>query len=181
MPSVGPPTHCYGPLRIPTWRLAQPFREIAHKGEVNTVRGNMNWMSCHEDRMDSDVFGDNVEDIKPVIAKGSSDSAALDSVFELLLQAGRDLPMVKTMMIPQAVTPDVPSELAGLYGYCNAVMEPWDGPAAIAGVGFIRSPLVARQSAPPSRIPRVIVLFPSSPASSVARCGICRISIGAGI
>ena len=122
----------YSTNTFPTWRLAQPFRVIAHNGEINTVRGNMNWMSCHEDRMDSDVFGDNVEDIKPVIAKGSSDSAALDSVFELLLQAGRDLPMVKTMMIPQAVTPDVPSELAGLYGYCNAVMEPWDGPAAIA-------------------------------------------------
>ena len=122
----------YSTNTFPTWRLAQPFRVIAHNGEINTVRGNINWMSCHEDRMESDVFGENVEDLKPVIAKGSSDSAALDSVFELLLQAGRDLPMVKTMTIPQAVTPDVPSELAGLYGYCNAVMEPWDGPAAIA-------------------------------------------------
>ena len=122
----------YSTNTFPTWRLAQPFRVLAHNGEINTVRGNMNWMSCHEDRMESELFENNIEDLKPVIAKGSSDSAALDSVFELLLQSGRDLPMVKTMMIPQAVTPDVSSELAGLYGYCNAVMEPWDGPAAIA-------------------------------------------------
>ena len=122
----------YSTNTFPTWRLAQPFRVLAHNGEINTVRGNMNWMSCHEDRMESEFFENNIEDLKPVIAKGSSDSAALDSVFELLLQSGRDLPMVKTMMIPQAVTPDVSSELAGLYGYCNAVMEPWDGPAAIA-------------------------------------------------
>ncbi|MDC0394338.1 glutamate synthase large subunit [Alphaproteobacteria bacterium] len=122
----------YSTNTFPTWRLAQPFRVLAHNGEINTVRGNINWMSCHEDRMESAIFGENVDDIKPVIAKGSSDSAALDSVFELLLQAGRDLPMVKTMMIPQAVTPEVSSELQGLYGYCNAVMEPWDGPAAIA-------------------------------------------------
>ena len=93
----------YSTNTFPTWRLAQPFRILAHNGEINTVRGNINWMSCHEDRMSTDAFAGTVEDIKPVIAKGSSDSAALDSVFELLLQAGRDLPMVKTMMIPQAV------------------------------------------------------------------------------
>ena len=79
-------------------------------------------------------FAGAVEDIKPVIAKGSSDPAALDSVFELLLQAGRDLPMVKTMMIPQAVDVSGDDELAKLYAYCNSVMEPWDGPAAIAAV-----------------------------------------------
>ena len=84
--------------------------------------------------MSTDVFAGAVEDIKPVIAKGSSDSAALDSVFELLLQAGRDLPMVKTMMIPQAVDVNGDDELAKLYAYCNSVMEPWDGPAAIAAV-----------------------------------------------
>ena len=124
----------YSTNTFPTWRLAQPFRVLAHNGEINTVRGNMNWMSCHEDRMSTDVFAGAVEDIKPVIAKGSSDSAALDSVFELLLQAGRDLPMVKTMMIPQAVDVNGDDELAKLYAYCNSVMEPWDGPAAIAAV-----------------------------------------------
>ena len=91
-------------------------------------------MSCQEDRMDTAVFEGAIEDIKPVVAKGSSDSAALDSVFELLLQGGRDLPMVKTMMIPQAVDVSADTELAKLYAYCNSVMEPWDGPAAIAAV-----------------------------------------------
>ena len=122
----------YSTNTFPTWRLAQPFRVLAHNGEINTVRGNMNWMACHEDRMQSALFGDAVEEVKPVIAKGSSDSAALDSVFELMLHAGRDLPMVKTMMIPQAINVDGGSDLADLYAYCNAVMEPWDGPAAIA-------------------------------------------------
>ena len=122
----------YSTNTFPTWRLAQPFRVLAHNGEINTIRGNMNWMSCHEDRMDSPLFEGVVEDIKPVIAKGSSDSAALDSVFELLLQGGRTLPMVKTMMIPEAINVDEKSDLAQLYAYCNAVMEPWDGPAAIA-------------------------------------------------
>ena len=122
----------YSTNTFPTWKLAQPFRVLAHNGEINTIRGNMNWMSCHEDRMDSPVFGDALDDIKPVIGKGSSDSAALDAVFELLLQAGRNLPMVKTMMIPEAIDVASESDLAKLYGYCNAVMEPWDGPAAIA-------------------------------------------------
>ena len=122
----------YSTNTFPTWRLAQPFRVLAHNGEINTVRGNMNWMACHEDRMQSALFGESIEEVKPVIAKGSSDSAALDSVFELMLHAGRDLPMVKTMMIPQAINVDGESDLADLYAYCNAVMEPWDGPAAIA-------------------------------------------------
>ena len=122
----------YSTNTFPTWRLAQPFRVLAHNGEINTIRGNMNWMACHEDRMQSGLFGEAINDIKPVIAKGSSDSAALDSVFELMLHGGRDLPMVKSMMIPQAINVDGESDLAQLYAYCNAVMEPWDGPAAIA-------------------------------------------------
>ena len=122
----------YSTNTFPTWRLAQPFRVLAHNGEINTIRGNMNWMSCHEDRMDSPVFDGVVEDVKPVIAKGSSDSAALDSVFELLLQGGRELPMVKTMMIPQAIDVNADTALSRLYAYCNSVMEPWDGPAAVA-------------------------------------------------
>ena len=122
----------YSTNTFPTWRLAQPFRILAHNGEINTLRGNRNWMSCHEDRMEHEIFADSIEDIKPVIEKGSSDSAALDSVFELLLQAGRSLPMVKTMMIPEAIDVSGDSKLAKLYAYCNSVMEPWDGPAAIA-------------------------------------------------
>ena len=116
----------------PTWRLAQPFRVLAHNGEINTIRGNQNWMSCHEDRMESATFGKQIDDLKPVVAKGSSDSAALDAVFELLLRSGRDLPMVKTMMIPEAIEVSEDNPRANLYAYCNSVMEPWDGPAAIA-------------------------------------------------
>jgi len=124
----------YSTNTFPTWKLAQPFRVLAHNGEINTLRGNRNWMLCHEDRMASPAFGDDIQHLKPVIESGASDSAALDSVFELMLQAGRDLPMVKTMMVPEAVLDNASQELKNLYGYCNAVMEPWDGPAALAAV-----------------------------------------------
>lgn len=122
----------YSTNTFPTWKLAQPFRVLAHNGEINTFRGNQNWMSCHEDRMGSPLFGDGIEHLKPVIQGGSSDSAALDAVFELMLHGDRDLPMVKTMMVPEATGDDADQKLKDLYGYCNAVMEPWDGPAALA-------------------------------------------------
>ncbi len=124
----------YSTNTFPTWRLAQPFRVLAHNGEINTYRGNVNWMSCHEDRMSSPLFGEDVEHLKPLIAGGSSDSAGLDAVFELLLHGGRDLPMVKTMMVPESMDANAPKVLKNFYGYCNAVMEPWDGPAALAMV-----------------------------------------------
>ena len=124
----------YSTNTFPTWKLAQPFRVLAHNGEINTLRGNRNWMLCHEERMASDLFGDDIRYLKPVVDKNDSDSAALDSVFELLLNGGRDLPMVKTMMVPEAVLSSSPKEITDLYGYCNAVMEPWDGPAALAAV-----------------------------------------------
>ena len=124
----------YSTNTFPTWRLAQPFRVLAHNGEINTYRGNMNWMSCHEDRMSSPLFGEDIEHLKPLIAGGSSDSAGLDAVFELLLHGGRDLPMVKTMMVPESMDENAPKTLKNFYGYCNAVMEPWDGPAALAMV-----------------------------------------------
>jgi glutamate synthase (NADPH/NADH) large chain len=127
----------YSTNTFPTWPLAQPFRVLAHNGEINTLRGNMNWMKSHEPRIANEIFGDAIDDLKPVIQSGSSDSAALDAVFELLVRAGRDLPMVKTMMIPEAwgQRQSVPDEHRYLYAYCNAVMEPWDGPAAICGFG----------------------------------------------
>jgi glutamate synthase (NADPH/NADH) large chain len=123
----------YSTNTFPTWRLAQPFRMLAHNGEINTLSGNVNWMKSHETRLASDRFGDRIEDLKPVIQSGSSDSAALDAVYELLVRAGRDAPMVKTMMIPDAWSnrPNVPDEHAALFSYCNCVMESWDGPAAI--------------------------------------------------
>jgi len=127
----------YSTNTFPTWRLAQPFRVLAHNGEINTLRGNHNWMKAHECRLSTEVYGANVEDLKPVIATGSSDSEALDAVAELLVRSGRDLPMVKTMLIPEAWghNPSLPQAYRDLYLYCNAVMEPWDGPAAICGYG----------------------------------------------
>ena len=124
----------YSTNTFPTWKLAQPFRVLAHNGEINTVKGNVNWMASHETRMAHPNFGELVEDLKPVVQVGSSDSAALDAVYELMVRAGRDLPMVKTMCIPEAWTDDGPMPQAwrDLYAYANAVMEPWDGPAAIA-------------------------------------------------
>jgi glutamate synthase (NADPH/NADH) large chain len=125
----------YSTNTFPQWWLAQPFRMLAHNGEINTLRGNKNWMKSHEIRMASSTFGDYAEDIKPIIAGGSSDSAALDSVFEVLVRAGRSAPMAKTMLVPaswskQAV--ELPQAWRDMYSYCNSVREPWDGPAALA-------------------------------------------------
>ncbi len=119
---------------FPTWRLAQPFRTLAHNGEINTLKGNTNWIRAHETRMAHPTFGDAIEDIKPVVQAGSSDSAALDAVFELLCHGGRPAPMAKMLLIPEALTADTtkPAAHGDLIAYCNAVMEPWDGPAAIA-------------------------------------------------
>ncbi|GLO72307.1 glutamate synthase [Phaeobacter inhibens] len=125
----------YSTNTFPQWWLAQPFRMLAHNGEINTLKGNMNWMKSHEIRMASSTFGDYAEDIKPIVASGSSDSAALDSVFEVLVRAGRSAPMAKTMMVPESWSKqavELPQAWRDMYSYCNSVMEPWDGPAALA-------------------------------------------------
>jgi len=124
----------YSTNTFPTWRLAQPFRMLAHNGEINTLRGNVNWMRCHEPRMMSAQFREHGDDLKPIIQAGSSDSAALDAVFEVLVRAGRSAPLVKTLLIPEAwfKTRTMPEAHRALYSYSNTVMEPWDGPAAIA-------------------------------------------------
>ena len=124
----------YSTNTFPTWWLAQPFRSLAHNGEINTIKGNKNWMKSHEIRMASIAFGENSADIRPVIQAGSSDSAALDAVFEVMTMAGRSAPMVKTLLIPEAWfhNPAVPDNHRAMYTYANSVMEPWDGPAAIA-------------------------------------------------
>ncbi|MGF1560908.1 MAG: glutamate synthase large subunit [Geminicoccaceae bacterium] len=117
----------------PTWKLAQPFRAAAHNGEINTVRGNTNWMRSHETRMHAELFGPFNEDIKPIIQSGSSDSAALDAVIEALVRAGRPLPLVKSLLLPPAWSHNIemPQAHRDLFSYCNCVMEPWDGPAAV--------------------------------------------------
>ncbi len=117
----------------PSWKLAQPFRVLAHNGEINTLRGNVNWMRSHETRMAAPLLGEYNEDVKPIVQAGSSDSAALDAVFEALTQGGRLLPLVKTLLIPPAWSQRMamPQAHRDLFNYCNCVMEPWDGPAAI--------------------------------------------------
>ncbi|WP_334066912.1 glutamate synthase large subunit [Nereida ignava] len=125
----------YSTNTFPQWWLAQPFRMLAHNGEINTLKGNLNWMKSHEIRMASGAFGDMAEDIKPIVASGSSDSAALDAVFEVLVRAGRSAPMAKTMLVPESWSKqaiELPQSWRDMYSYCNSVMEPWDGPAALA-------------------------------------------------
>jgi glutamate synthase (NADPH/NADH) large chain len=125
----------YSTNTFPQWWLAQPFRMLAHNGEINTIKGNTNWMKSHEIRMASSTFGEMAEDIKPIIPQGASDSAALDSVFEVLVRAGRSAPMAKTMLVPEAWSKnaeELPQAWRDMYSYVNSVMEPWDGPAALA-------------------------------------------------
>ena len=119
----------------PSWDLAQPFRAIAHNGEINTLKGNVNWMKVHEQEMFSPYF-ENMENLKPVIPSGNSDSAALDNVFELLNISGHSAPLAKLMLIPDAWSKKseiLPKDHMQLFNFLNSTMEPWDGPAAIAG------------------------------------------------
>ena len=124
----------YSTNTFPQWWLAQPFRCLAHNGEINTIRGNKNWMKSHEIKMASLAFGEHSEDIKPVIPAGASDTAALDAVFEALCRAGRDAPTTKLILVPEAWGDDaeVPDAHRAMYSYLASVMEPWDGPAALA-------------------------------------------------
>ncbi|MHB9154881.1 MAG: glutamate synthase large subunit [Endomicrobiales bacterium] len=124
----------YSTNTFPTWDLAQPFRFLAHNGEINTLRGNINWMKAKESQLQSELFGEDIEKIKPVIVPGGSDSAMFDNVFELLLLAGRSLSHAIMMMIPAAWEKDalMDAEMREFYRYNACLMEPWDGPAAIA-------------------------------------------------
>lgn len=119
---------------FPTWQLAQPFRFLCHNGEINTVRGNAAWMFAREQLFDSQVFGEDVRHILPTIAPGGSDSATLDNVAEMLLQAGRSLPHVMMMLVPEAWQNDelMPQHKRDFYAYHSCLVEPWDGPAALA-------------------------------------------------
>jgi len=124
----------YSTNTFPSWDLAQPFRTLAHNGEINTIKGNINWMKIHEQDMSSKLFKD-IEDLKPVIASGNSDSAALDNVFELLVRSGKSVPLTKLMLIPDAWSKrrrTVSKAHQQLFNFLNSTIEPWDGPAAIA-------------------------------------------------
>jgi glutamate synthase domain-containing protein 2/glutamate synthase domain-containing protein 1/glutamate synthase domain-containing protein 3 len=119
---------------FPTWHLAHPFRYICHNGEINTLRGNVNWMHARTASLASKLFGDDIKKLEPIIAPGGSDSANLDNAVELLTLSGRTLPHVMEMLIPQAWVndPTMPEDVKAFYEYHASLMEPWDGPAAVA-------------------------------------------------
>ena len=119
---------------FPSWQLAHPYRYICHNGEINTIRGNINWMHAREKILGSRLFGDDLKKVFPVIAPGGSDSASIDNAVELLTLAGRSLPHVMAMLIPEAWDADTTMrpEKKAFYEYHASLMEPWDGPAAIA-------------------------------------------------
>src|SRR5215218_8930041 len=119
---------------FPSWELAHPYRLIAHNGEINTVQGNVNWMRARESQLASELFGDDLRKVLPVVRPGGSDTATFDNVLELLLLSGRSLPHAVMMMIPEAYAErdDLPEDLRGFYAFHGSLIEPWDGPAAIA-------------------------------------------------
>lgn len=117
---------------FPSWPLAHPFRFIAHNGEINTVKGNANWMAARESLLESELLG-NLDEIKPIVTPGASDSATFDEVLELLVLSGRSLPHAMMMMIPGAWEKqlDIEPKLRDFFEYHSMIMEPWDGPAAV--------------------------------------------------
>lgn len=118
---------------LPEWRLAQPFRYLAHNGEINTVKGNINRQRAREGYMSSQVLGDDLQNITPIIDETGSDSAIFDNVLELFTMAGRSIPHVMMMMIPEAYAPEIQmsADKRAFYEYHSTIMEPWDGPAAV--------------------------------------------------
>jgi glutamate synthase domain-containing protein 2/glutamate synthase domain-containing protein 1/glutamate synthase domain-containing protein 3 len=123
----------YSTNTLPTWHLAHPFRYVAHNGEINTLRGNINRMRGREFQMTSELFGEDLEKIKPVLIESGSDSAIFDNGLELLVMSGRSLPHAVMMMVPEAFGPkyQMSEDKRAFYEYHSALMEPWDGPAAL--------------------------------------------------
>ena len=119
---------------FPSWNRAHPYRYLAHNGEINTLRGNINWMHARQAMFESDLFGDDIKKILPVIRTDGSDSAMFDNALELLVLAGRSLPHAVMMMIPEPWTKheSMSPEKKAFYEYHSCLMEPWDGPASIA-------------------------------------------------
>ena len=119
---------------FPSWRLAHPYRMICHNGEINTLRGNINWLAARRHLMKSELLGDDLEKLWPLITEGQSDSASFDNALELLVQSGYSLAHAMMMLIPEAWTgnPLMDAKRRAFYEYHAALMEPWDGPAAVA-------------------------------------------------
>jgi glutamate synthase domain-containing protein 2/glutamate synthase domain-containing protein 1/glutamate synthase domain-containing protein 3 len=118
---------------FPSWELAHPYRMIAHNGEVNTLRGNVNWMRARESQLASDLFGEDLRKVIPVVREGGSDSAIFDNVLELLVLSGRSIQHAVMMMVPEAYRTrrDLDPDVKGFYDFHSCLMEPWDGPAAV--------------------------------------------------
>ena len=139
---------------MPEWRLAHPFRYISHNGEINTVRGNSNWMRARESLCESELFGDDIKKLFPIIIEGGSDSAIFDNVMEFLYMSGRPLPHAVLMMIPEAWSGHETMDEArkAFYEYHACLMEPWDGPASIAFTdGEVIGAVLDRNGLRPSR------------------------------
>jgi len=117
---------------FPTWSLAQPFRLLAHNGEINTIRGNRGWMKARESVLSSEALGD-IKDLRPIVQEGMSDSASLDNVFEFLMMSGLSLPQAMAILVPESFNDKNPisEDLKAFYEYHSILMEPWDGPAAL--------------------------------------------------
>jgi len=118
---------------FPSWELAHPYRMIAHNGEVNTLRGNINWMQARESQLASELFGEDLHKVMPVMREGGSDSAIFDNVLEMLVMGGRSIPHAVMMMVPEAyrTRKDLDPDVRGFYDFHSCLMEPWDGPAAV--------------------------------------------------
>ena len=139
---------------FPSWPLAQPFRYIAHNGEINTLRGNINWMRAREALCESELFGEDLQKLFPIVLEGNSDSAGFDQVLEFLHMAGRPLPLAVLMMIPEAWSGHDAMEPGrrAFYEYYSCLMEPWDGPASIAFTdGRVIGAVLDRNGLRPSR------------------------------
>jgi glutamate synthase domain-containing protein 2/glutamate synthase domain-containing protein 1/glutamate synthase domain-containing protein 3 len=119
---------------FPSWKLAHPYRYVAHNGEINTIRGNISWMNARQSVLGSSLYDGQIDKLFPVIVPGGSDSASLDNAVEFMYQSGRSLPHVMAMLIPEAWAgnPDMDEDKRAFYEYHASLMEPWDGPAAIA-------------------------------------------------
>jgi glutamate synthase (ferredoxin) len=139
---------------FPSWPLAHPYRYIAHNGEINTLTGNINWMRAREGLLSSDVLGEDLQKVLPVIREGGSDTATFDNVLEFLVMTGRSLPHAILMMIPEpwANHETMSPELKAFYEYHSSLMEPWDGPASIAFTdGTVIGAVLDRNGLRPSR------------------------------
>ncbi len=144
----------YSTNTFPSWDLAHPFRFVAHNGEINTLRGNINWMHARETLFKSPLFGEDIKKILPVITLGGSDSAIFDNALEILVATGRSLPHAILMMIPEAWSGDenMDAEKRAFYEYHSTLMEPWDGPASIAFTdGQVIGAILDRNGLRPSR------------------------------